>query len=56
MRRDSAPPRSQCVWCVCPAQEGRRLGGKIYSQMGGGTHEVYTRPHPRMPGLRHVNG
>jgi hypothetical protein len=41
---------------VWPAQEGRRLGEAGSSQMGGGTHEVCTRPHLRTPGLRHVNG
>jgi hypothetical protein len=56
MRRESAPPRSQCVWCVCPAQGGRRLGGKSYSQMGGEDHQVRTRPHLRTPGWWQVNG
>ena len=56
MRRDSAPPRSQCVWCVCLAQEGRRLGEVGYSQMGGEDHQVRTRPHLRTPGWRQVNG
>jgi hypothetical protein len=56
MRRDSAPPRSQCVWCVWPAHEGRRLGEAGYSQMGGEDHQVRARPNLRTPGWRQVNG